>query len=182
MNWNFSKTSQQLHRWSLGMDKWLHPTLYNGFNYLSMLGLKVHPVSKRDHLWKTKTGFSCIVDTMLIDALSACFARDTHYSHVTMSAMASQITSVTTAYFTVCSDADQRKHQSSASLAFVTGIHRWPVNSPHKGPVRRKRFPFHGVIMSSHSIGQDYVKYYILSTRWMITDPVAIIKTYWFMI
>ena len=36
---------------------------------------------------------------------------------------------------TVYSDADQRKHQSSASLAFVQGIHRWPVNSPHKGPV-----------------------------------------------
>ena len=39
--------------------------------------------------------------------------------------------------------ADQRKHQSSASLAFV----RWPVNSPHKGPVTRKMFPFDDVIM-----------------------------------
>ena len=34
-------------------------------------------------------------------------------------------------------DTDQRKHQSSASLAFVRGIHRSPVNSPHKGPVAR---------------------------------------------
>ena len=41
---------------------------------------------------------------------------------------------------TVYSGADQRKHQSSASLAFVRGIHRWPVNSPHKGPVTRKYF------------------------------------------
>ena len=41
---------------------------------------------------------------------------------------------------TVYSGADQRKHQSSASLAFVRGIHRWPVNSPHKGPVTRKSF------------------------------------------
>ena len=48
---------------------------------------------------------------------------------------------------TVCSGADQRKHQSSASLAFVRGIHRWPVNSPHKGPVTRKMFPFDDVIM-----------------------------------
>ena len=48
----------------------------------------------------------------------------------------------------VYSDADQRKHQSSASLAFVRGIHRWPVNSPHKGPVTRKMFPFDDVIMS----------------------------------
>ena len=47
----------------------------------------------------------------------------------------------------VCSCADQRKHQSSASLAFVGGIHRWPVNSPHKGPVTRKMFPFDDVIM-----------------------------------
>ena len=43
--------------------------------------------------------------------------------------------------------ADQRKHQSSSSLAFVRGIRRWPVNSPHKGPVTRKMFPFDDVIM-----------------------------------
>ena len=49
--------------------------------------------------------------------------------------MASQITSLTIVYSNVHSGADQRKHQSSASLAFVRGIHRWPVNSPHKGPV-----------------------------------------------
>ena len=42
---------------------------------------------------------------------------------------------------TICSCADQRKHQSSASLAFVMGIHRGPVDSPHKGPVTRKLFP-----------------------------------------
>ena len=64
-----------------------------------------------------------------------------------MSAMASQITSFTIVYSTVYSDADQRKHQSSASLAFVRGIHRLPVNSPHKGPVTRKMLPFDDVIM-----------------------------------
>ena len=58
-----------------------------------------------------------------------------HYSDVIMSKMASQITSVLIVYLTVCSGPDQRKHHSSASLAFVRGIHRWPVNSPHKGPV-----------------------------------------------
>ena len=47
-----------------------------------------------------------------------------------MSAMASQIISLATVCSTVYSDADQRKHQSSASLSFVWGIHRWPVNSP----------------------------------------------------
>ena len=43
---------------------------------------------------------------------------------------------------------DQRKHQSSASLAFVRGIHREPVNSPHTWSVTRKRFPFDDVIMN----------------------------------
>ena len=61
--------------------------------------------------------------------------------------MASQITSLTIVYSTVYSGADQRKHQSSASLSFVRGIHRWPVNSPHKGPVTQKMFPFDDVIM-----------------------------------
>ena len=50
-------------------------------------------------------------------------------------------------YITVYSGSDQRKHQSAASLAFVWGIHRWPVNSPHKEPVTRKMFPFDDVIM-----------------------------------
>ena len=55
-----------------------------------------------------------------------------------MSTMASQITSLTFIHSTVYSDADQRKHQSSVSLAFVRGIHRWPMNSLHKGLVTRK--------------------------------------------
>ena len=43
---------------------------------------------------------------------------------------------------------DPRKHQSSASLAFVGGIHQWTLNSPHKGSVTRKTFPFDDVIMT----------------------------------
>ena len=64
-----------------------------------------------------------------------------------MGTMASQITSLTIVHSTVYSDADQRKHQSSASLAFVRGMHRWPMNSPHKWPVTRKMFPFDDVVM-----------------------------------
>ena len=64
-----------------------------------------------------------------------------HYSDVIMGAMASQITSLTIVYSTVYSVADQRKHQSSASLAFVRGIRRRSVNSPHKCPVTLKMFP-----------------------------------------
>ena len=70
-----------------------------------------------------------------------------HYSEIIVSMMASQITSLTIVYSTVYSGVDQRKHQSSASLAFVQGIHRWQLNSPHKGPVTRKMFPFDDVIM-----------------------------------
>ena len=68
-----------------------------------------------------------------------------------MGTIASQITSLTIVYSTVYSDADQRKHQSSASLAFVWGIHRVPVKSPHKGPVTRKMFSFDDVIMCTHN-------------------------------
>ena len=77
------------------------------------------------------------------------FADDyhSHYDDVIMGAIASLITSLTIVYSTVYSDADQRKHQSSASLAFVWGIHRGPVNSSHKWPVTRKMFPFDDVIM-----------------------------------
>ena len=69
------------------------------------------------------------------------------YSDVIMGTTASEITSLTIVFSTVYSDADQRKHQSSASLAFVRGIHRGPVNSPHKWRIRRKMFPFDDVIM-----------------------------------
>ena len=68
-----------------------------------------------------------------------------HYSDVIMSAIVSQITSVSIVCSTVCET--QRKHQSSAQLAFVMGIHRWPVDSPDKWPVMRKMCPFYNVIM-----------------------------------
>ena len=71
-----------------------------------------------------------------------------NYCDVIMGVMASQITSLTIVYSIVYSDPDQRKHQSCASLAFVRGIHRGPVYSPHKWPATWKIFPFDDVIMS----------------------------------
>ena len=68
-------------------------------------------------------------------------------SDVIMSTMASQITGILIVCWTVCSGADQRKHQSSTSLAFVVGYHRSPVDSPHKGPVTQKMYPFDDIIM-----------------------------------
>ena len=71
-----------------------------------------------------------------------------HYDDVIMTMLASQITSLPVVCSIVYSDVNQRKHQSSASLAFVREIHRGPVNFPHKWPVTRKMFPFDDVIMT----------------------------------
>ena len=71
--------------------------------------------------------------------MAATWYRPWYYSDVIMGAMASQITGVSIVCLTVCSGADQRKHQSSASLAFVR------VYFPHKGPVTRKMFPLNSI-------------------------------------
>ena len=82
--------------------------------------------------------------------------------------MASQITSLTIVYSTVYSGADQRKQQSLASLAFVRGIHRWPVNSPPKGPVTQKIFPFDDVIMYRHHFNiATTLSKTLKRTRWL---------------
>ena len=86
-----------------------------------------------------------------------------HYDDVIMGAIASLITSLTIVYSTVYSDADQRNHQSSASLAFVWGIHQGPVNSPHKWPVTRKVFPFDNVMTNS-----DFTE-----IRWWISNYIS---------
>ena len=67
----------------------------------------------------------------------------------TVGSTASQITNILTVCSAICSGTHQTIHQSSALLAFVRGIHRWPVDSPHKGPVTRKMAPFDDVIMWS---------------------------------
>ena len=81
------------------------------------------------------------------DAIMTCKHKSAHYNDVIMTMMASQITSLTVVYSPVYSDANQRKHQSSASLAFVWGIHQDQWIPPHKGPVTWKMFPFDDVIM-----------------------------------
>ena len=82
-----------------------------------------------------------------------------------MGRIASQITSLTTVYSIVYSGVDQRIHQSSASLAFVRGIHRRPVNSPQKWPVTRKKFPFDDVIMFRQS-----PRFYDISERYLLAN------------
>ena len=89
-----------------------------------------------------------------------------HYNDVIISTIASQITSLTIVYSTVYSGVDQRKHQSFASLAFVRGIHRGPVNSPHKGPVTRKMFPFHDVITKPQQNERHYADHMFRYIFW----------------
>ena len=98
-----------------------------------------------------------------------CLFCSSHYDDVIMGEIASQITSLTIVYSAVYLDADQRKHQSSATLAFVRRIHRGPVNTQHKWPVTRKMFPFDDVIMKS--LINPWL--YIYKTDWW-TSPVLL--------
>ena len=81
-----------------------------------------------------------------------------------MSVMVSEITSVSIVCSIICSGADQTKHQSSTSLAFVRGIHRSPVDSPHKGPVMWKMFLFDDVIMF---MGPELVHHFTWCAEWI---------------
>ena len=103
-------------------------------------------------VWKVTKMFSCMLLFLI---------ENHHCDDVMMTTMAAQITSLTVVYPIVYSDANQRKHQSSASLAFVRGIHRWPVNSPHKLPVTLKVFPFDDVIM--HLVCKTFTHHWFFS-------------------
>ena len=117
------------------------------------------------------------VNTMAIDALAPCVARPSeamgidcvkymahaglwggrsaitcnfsYYCGVTMSAVGSQMKGIWTVCSAACSGTRQRRYQSFVWLVFVRRTHRWPVGSPHKGPVTRKMFLFVDVIIST---------------------------------
>ena len=79
-----------------------------------------------------------------------------------MGAMVSQISSLTIVYSMVYSTVD-KKHHNASPLAFVRGIHRWPVNSPHKWPATRKMLPFDDVIMVSRAPNSLYMVHTVAS-------------------
>ena len=101
-----------------------------------------------------------------------------HYCDVLMRAMAFQITSLVIVYSTVYSGADQRKHQSSASLAFLRGIHRWPMNSPHNWPVTRKKFPFNDVTMINSIWMYRFIKFGGFVLVFIYPTAVYIVRTF----
>ena len=100
---------------------------------------------------------SCLLFSSMRSRSVNCWGVGHHYNDVIMSAMVSQITSSMIVYSAVYPGADQREHQSSASLAFVRGIPRWPVNSAHKRPVTRKMPPFDDVIMHWISLCKEQI-------------------------
>ena len=100
---------------------------------------------------------------------------DIHYNDVIMSVMVSQITSLMIVYSSIDWGADQRKHQSSASLAFVRVIHRWSVNSPHKGPVTHKMFPFDDVIMLWWYMASPSLSELHHLPEWALTEMISMI-------
>ena len=82
----------------------------------------------------------CILDEIICKCSISGNVWHIPYIDVIMTTMASQITSLTIVYSTVYSDADQGKHQRSASLAFVRGIHRDRWIPRTKGQLRGKCF------------------------------------------
>ena len=84
-----------------------------------------------------------------IDTDGDLMSRDTHYSDVMMNAMASKITSVSIVYLKSAQAQIKENIKAPRHWPFVRGIHRWPVISPHKGPVTRKMLPLRDVIMSN---------------------------------
>ena len=93
---------------------------------------------------------SRLVNTVSVMCCCRQQARLTiHYSDVLMSAMASQITSISSVYSAVCSGAYQINHQSSELLVFVSGIRR----SPSQKTSKVEMFPFDDVIMHISAVG-----------------------------
>ena len=108
--------------------------------------------------------FIVLIDSSLKTALSS-----SHYCDVIISPTASQITSLTIVYSIVHSGTNQRKHQSSASLAFVRGIHWRPVKSPHKWPVMWKMFPFDDVILLVIFVGVVFCLWTCFHISWVLS-------------
>ena len=117
--------------------------------------------------------------TVMVVSTSNSFHAPLHYHEVIMGMMASQITSLPIVYSTVYLGADQTKYQRSASLALVRGIHRWPIYSPHKGPVTRKMLPFDDVIMSLWNGHSSTGVWNRLISAWKNVDQTVDMTVIW---
>ena len=150
---------------------------HNSITVMEECDMFYHDISKRrfdiNALWQSDDTWRNNSWSKWAQAMANSTGK--HCNDVIMSAMVFPITSLTIVYSTVYSGANQRKHQSSASLAFVRGIHRWPVNSSHKRPVTRKMSPFDDVIHHecSHISQVPCSQIYIL-TRLLDSDSTIL--------
>ena len=136
--------------WTKHILCYIEPRCMNSAMCQTVSGLHLHSVGQHNGTITSSSQYTETSNSMImLMSWRGNVFYITHYDDVIMSTIASQITSLTIVYSTVYSGTDQSKHQSSASLAFVWGIHRGPVNSPHKWPVTRKMFPFDDVIMGT---------------------------------
>ena len=121
--------------------------------------------------WRIEQSYSIGSDNGLAPNRSQAIVWPSdHYSDLIMSMMASQIIDVSTVCSAVCSDADQRKYQSSYLLTVVRGIHWRPVDSPHKGPSTRKMFPFDDVSLQMHICFTQH--------QWVLSKKILLWKKY----
>ena len=132
---------QRLYRWSLGMDKWFHPTLCTGCNYLSMLGLKLNKTQNRHHVtYPQERALGCL-----------CQFNALHWRHNDHDSVSNH-----QPHRCLLNRLFRRRSKKTSKLR-VTGLcvgnSPGPVNSPHKGPVTRKMFPFDDVIMAWYPAG-----------------------------
>ena len=126
----------------ISCERTIHkPNPWNLFDSVSRSGNYFGPAFFSSIFWRhSYRGVEYVSQNTYI--VCCAFVCCGHYGDVIMGTMASQITSLTIVYSTLYSGADQRKHQSSASLDFVG-----PVNSSHKWPVTPIMFPFDDVIL-----------------------------------
>ena len=111
--------------------KFLYKGDYNFDVTISRIRFSHSSFIDKDHCYTQRHSvlLECCLD---YERVSARVTTRDYYTDVIMNMMAYLITSVSIVCSTVCSGTDQRKHQSSASRAFGTGIHWWPIDSPTK--------------------------------------------------
>ena len=118
----------------------MSPNVWSQWTHNVMITRSLRKNGVVTYFVSAQTGLSLPLQSLLYERYRVVYERAIHYNDVIMITMASQITSLTVVYSNVYSDADQRKHQSSASLAFVWGIHRDRWIPRTKGQLRGKCF------------------------------------------
>ena len=141
--------------------------MFQVFEMLSN-GMCLYPLPWLPVIWRFQKPYGCLAtlgefSKWVFGRLWICGWRvnsvQYHNDDVIMTPMAPQITRLAVVYSIVYSGVDKKKHQSSASLAFVRGIHRdrWIPRS--KGQLRGKCF---------HLMTSSCIEQFVLEIRWRL--------------